>query len=247
MPTHPLSTLLPAGRRNRHPPLALPGGLELARGRVHEICGPARRTFALVAARGLEGTGPILWIRPAWMAERLHPDGVRPILDPGRIVFVTPTRPEDLLWSAEEALRSGAIGLVVAELPEAPALTPVRRLHLAAEAGGAADGAAPVGLILTPGEGGAQGAETRWHIAPRHIAPRHSRTGHPDPDPSRCGTPATAWALSLRRARALPPASWVLAASQGADADGTLAFTLARSDADAGMDAPVCHVISPEG
>jgi protein ImuA len=260
MPTQPLSTLLPPRRRDAAAPLALPGGLALVRGRVHEVCGPSRRTFALVAARGLGdagagNAGPIIWIRPAWMAERLNPDGVRPVFDPRHIVFVTPTRPEDLLWSAEEALRSGAAPLVVADLTEAPALTPVRRLHLAAEAGSAAGRIAPVGLILTPGDGGAQGAETRWHIAPAHGArphgtPPHGNPPHGAPHGSpetrhRAETPVTAWALSLRRARALPPSSWVLAATPGPDAG--LAFTLARSGTDQGMTTADCPVIPTEG
>ena len=79
------------------PVAALPflGTLSLARARAHEFCGPARRTLALMAARGTEG--PVLWLRPGWLPERLFPEGVLSFIEPGRLIFVTPRRPEDLL------------------------------------------------------------------------------------------------------------------------------------------------------
>jgi len=178
------------------------GGLRLDRGRVHEFCGPARRTLAVMAARGDQGGkagadgGAVLWISPGWMPERLNPEGLLPFIAPGRLIFVLPRRPEDLLWVMEEALRSAAVPLVVADLPGPPGLTPVRRLHLAAEAG-AAVGTAPLGLILTPGDGGAQGVESRWHLAPAHAGV------------------ASAWQLQRRRARMEPPRQWAL--HQGRD------------------------------
>lgn len=193
MPTHALASLLPPDHRRGRAPLPFLGALSLARARVHEFCGPARRTLALMAARATEG--PVIWVRPGWMPERLHPEGVLPFIEPGRLIFVTPRRPEDLLWSVEESLRAGAVPLVVGELPEPPGLTPVRRLNLAAETGAAEGRHIPTGLLLTPGEGGAAGAESRWHIAPRHR----------EKD--------TRWRLSLVRARgALPPQDWDLTA-----------------------------------
>lgn len=204
-----------------HPDLPILGMLTLGRARVHEFCGPARRTLALMAARG--SLGPVLWLRPGWLPERLFPDGLQPIIAPGRLIFVTPRRPEDLLWCFEEALRAGVAALVVAELPEPPRLTPVRRLNLAAEAGATTGPVVPTGLMLTPGEGGAPGVESRWHVTPCH------------------GAHSTRWRLDLRRARSEPPQSWRIACPAtaattagpdptptGAAAKGAARFTLAR-------------------
>ena len=186
MATH----LLTRASERRPPQLTLTGEIALARGRVHEACGPARHTFALWLAG--RGAGPVLWIAPAWETAALNPDGMAGWAAPGRFIFVHPRRGEDLLWCAEEALRAGAVPLVVAELPTPPALTPVRRLHLAAEAG-TGTGAAPLGLLLTPGDGGAQGIESRWHMAPAHEGA------------------AQRWHLERRRARTAPPKTWHLA------------------------------------
>jgi len=177
-------------RTHRRPPATLNvlGELSFALARAHEICGPARRTLALSVAAALEG--PVFWVQPAWMPDRLYPDAVSRRIAPSRLIYITPQRPEDLLWTMEEVLRSGAVPLVVADLPGPPGLTPVRRLHLAAETGAEARRLAPVGLLLTPGDGGAAGVESRHYIAPDH-APEHS-----------------AWRLERRRARTAPPKVW---------------------------------------
>ena len=185
--------LLPEAALDR-PALRFLDQVALPLGRVHEICGGARRTLAAMLAGAT--TGPVLWIQPAWGVERINGEALTRFADPGRFVFLYPRRPEDLLWVMEEALRSGAVPLAVADLPAPPGLTPVRRLHLAAEAGAAAGRCRPLGLLLTEGEGGAQGAESRWHIAAEHGR-------------------AEGWRLGRRRARAEPPQTWRLAAEGG--------------------------------
>jgi protein ImuA len=191
-----------AGRLPRDlQPLA--GDLTLCRGRVHELCGPSR---IMLAARIMaKARGPVVWIRPGWVSDRLNPAGLQPLADPARLILVQADRDENLLWAAEEALRSGAAPLVIAELLAPPALTPTRRLHLAAEAGATAaqrDGQlAPLGLVLLPGAGGAQGVESRWHLAP--AASRALLWSEEE-----------SFVLTRLRARLLPPASWTLHANR---------------------------------
>ncbi|WP_297780465.1 hypothetical protein [uncultured Roseovarius sp.] len=187
-------------RSSHRPALRFLGALDLPFARLHECAGPARHSFAMLLIGALRG--PVLWIAPAWASDHLNPDGICPLTGtengPETLIFITPDRREDLLWCMEEALRSGTVPLIIADLPEPPALTPVRRLHLAAEEGAARGPHRPLGLILTPGEGGAPGVETRWHMAPAH-------------------TPeASCWHLTRRRARTAPPAAWHLTGQPGA-------------------------------
>ncbi len=165
-------------------------GVALAQARAHEATGPARVSFALGLAARLEG--PVLWLQSDRAAERLMGDGVRAFLDPGRLVFGRTRSGPEILWAAEEALRSGLIPLVVADLPAVPGMTAVRRLHLAAEAG-AARGPAPLALLLTPGAGEAPGIETRWHL---FAAPGWARDGVPR------------WRMARLRARMAPEKIW---------------------------------------
>ncbi|CUH75188.1 ImuA family protein [Tropicibacter naphthalenivorans] len=171
------------------PMLTLWDEIGLPLSRVHEICGRARRSFALrIAAK----TGaPVIWIAPAWDVNKLNAPGMAPWVDPGGFLFVSPRHLDDILWCMEESLRSGAVPLVVAELPEPPGMTPVRRLHLAAETGTTHGQHRPLGLILTP-TGGAPGVETRWRMDPAHT-----------PD-------STGWRLERQRARMQPPKVWHL-------------------------------------
>lgn len=195
----------------------------LTPGRAHEVCGGARRSFALWVAASL--SGPVLWVTADWDKTVLHADGVWNILDPARLITLHVQRSEDLLWSVEEALRSGAVPLVVASLPAPPTLTPVRRLHLAAQQGGDLLGKkdmAPLALLLTPGHGGAPGVESRWHMHPRHLPPVSTTPSrarlkadlnsdpHKDTAAAEHHAPPQTdrWQLDRLRARGLPPKSW---------------------------------------
>lgn len=197
---------LPARRPESQQQLV--GDLTLRRGRMHELCGPSRRMLAAMVMA--KTAGPVVWIRPSWVAEQLNAAGLQPLADPARLILVQTDREDGLLWAAEEALRSGAAPLVVAELLQPPGLTPIRRLHLATEAGAEAarrDGRAPpLGLVLLAGTGGAQGVESRWHLTPV-------------PSQSLLWADAAGWRLSRLRARLLPPAAWTLHRSAGGAED----------------------------
>ncbi|MEM8754452.1 MAG: hypothetical protein AAGF90_15850 [Pseudomonadota bacterium] len=183
-------------------------GPALALGRAHEATGPAAWVFAALVASRL--SGPVLWIRPAWSREAPHPEGVAPFFDPARLVFVDAPRPLDVLWAAEEALRSGAAPFVIAEAAEPPALTPLRRLQLAAEAGGAgAKGAVapPLCLILPPRPGSAGAVESRWRCDP---LPAWGPAG-PDAPPR--------WRFERSYGKSGPPLEWL---ATGASASAPL-------------------------
>jgi protein ImuA len=187
--------------QSRHAPalglVTLAPEFGLARGRAHEIAGSARQAVALMIAARM--TGPVLWLHPAWAPERLMGDGVAAHFEPGRLIFGQARTGPELLWAAEEALRTGLVPLVVAEMPAPPGLTPVRRLQLAAEAG-ASRGAAPLRLLLTAGDGGAAGVETRWRADP---APGWAVDGRPR------------WRLARLRARMAPAATWEMRLADG--------------------------------
>jgi protein ImuA len=204
------------------PKLALTaGGPALALARAHEAAGPARRVFAALVAGRLQG--PVIWIRAGRAEGTLDPEGLSPFFAPARLVVARARRGVEGLWAAEEALRSGAAPLVVLEPAEPPPLTPVRRLHLAAEAGGAAeaglsgrascgrDARAPLCLILTPEGGSAAAVETRWWIDP---APGWAVEPGPGGGPAR-------WRAALLRDKAGPPGVWEIAEPWAAsDAEG---------------------------
>lgn len=146
----PLVYTLPMSRtfNTAYPPRAF---------RVHEASGPAAVSFAMrMAAQTAADT---LWVREQWLPERLLPAGFEG-LDPSRLILAQTNSQTDTLAVAEDALRDGAVPLVVAQITAPISLTAGRRLQLAAKAGGT------TGLCLIPEGMGSNAAETRWHCVP---------------------------------------------------------------------------------
>ncbi len=144
---------------NKNPPTPNSNGLHhLRNGRVHEICGPAAHSFAMSICGEHEGT--IIWIDEARQVEQVLPAGFMRFCNPGRIIFVRGSSPLDVLWMAEECLRSKATPIVVTRLSQPLDFTRGRRLQLAAETGKS------LGLFLVPEGMGSNVAETRWLCTP---------------------------------------------------------------------------------
>ncbi len=189
---------------------ALPAG-GLPRIGLHEIragdTGAAAAGFAAVLAARLAGaTGTVVWGR---CRRGLHAPGLRAFgLDPDRLIAVFPRTETDLYWAMEEALKSGAAAAVLGEVAKAEPVH-LRRLQLAAEAGGAG------ALLLRPfGAASAAGpAVSRWRVA---SAPRPAPPPFPsDQDPEETSAdpfarPPARWRVDLLRCKAGAPAAWIV-------------------------------------
>ncbi len=130
----------------------------LRNARVHEASGPSASGFAAIVAAQV--SGDIMWVRETWVREVLHPVGLASTFDPERLLVAQTGNQIDSLAVAEEALKDGALALVVIEITRPLDLREGRRLQLAAKAGNT------VGLCLIPEGMGSNAAETRWRAAP---------------------------------------------------------------------------------
>ncbi len=140
----------------------LQSSFPLRSARAHEVCGAGAYVFASIVC-SMSG-GQALWISPTHQQEYLHPEGVAQFCEPGKFVYASGKTQTDVLWMAEEALRSGAVKVVVTQLTKPVDLTAGRRLQLAAEAG------KTLGVFLIPEGMGSNAAETRWRCSPHFDA-----------------------------------------------------------------------------
>ena len=181
---------------------SLPDPFQLRRSRVHEACGPGATAFAAIAA----GSQDVLWIRESWQTESLNPLGLAPFLDPSRLLLAQTRDQTDSLAVAEEALKDGAIPVVVIECTRALDLREGRRLQLAAKAGNT------TGLCLIPEGMGSNAAETRWRASPAldpsETAPGDSTLMHWEIIKNKSGTNGAwhvRWDAASRRLHVVSP------------------------------------------
>lgn len=166
---------------------------------------PAAMGFALaLALRRLadpQERRPLLWCRlSAHEREhgRLYGHGLERLgLPRHRFVTISLKKPASLLWTMEEALKSGAVAAVLADAEAAHAdLTVTRRLSLAAAAGKCA-----AILTFAKPDATATASHTRWTAA---AVPSAS----PSHDPAAPGPPC--WSVELTRVRGGRPGAWIL-------------------------------------
>tara|TARA_A100001011_G_scaffold166138_1_gene174854 strand:+ start:26 stop:700 length:675 start_codon:yes stop_codon:yes gene_type:complete len=133
-------------------------------GRIHEICGPAKTRVAILV--GAKTKGLIVWIRPDWENSIINTDSISNWFSPNQLLLINAKNKNDILFATEEVLRSGLSEVTITELPVIPSALQMRRIRLAITSGVKLNNTKkPLGLILSPNEGGATNIESRWYAS----------------------------------------------------------------------------------
>lgn len=180
----------------------------LAVNAVHEITAsrysdtPAAMGFAACLAIRrfrMKTPRPLLWVRldrgnTEW--GKLYGHGLAALgLPRERLIIVTLRKPQALLWTVEEALRSRTLAAIIADGDRhAIDLNITRRLSLAAE-----EGATPLLLVFSHPVSGGTAALSRWEV-------KSLASSRPPFDEYAPGPPA--WALTLQRCRLGRTGQW---------------------------------------
>lgn len=192
---------------------------------------PAAQGFALAMAAGSGRQGGMLWVTTAMHARewgRPYAPGLAQYgCDPAELLVVEAKRASEGGWALEEALKSGAFGLLVG-VGLGVDFTASRRLALAA-----AERTTPCLLIDTPRHDLPSAASTIWRVAARLSAGDEydaEAPGHPR------------WRVELIRSRGSAPAGpWELDWDEG-----THRFALAAASVDRAA-APPSRPVVPAG
>ncbi|TCZ61115.1 ImuA family protein [Roseicella aquatilis] len=205
----------------------LPGG-GLPRGALHETVGAGsdvgHGTAAALLVAGIlaRAGGPVLWVSVRFDLFAPALAGVG--LAAGRVTHVEAGR--DVLAAMEEGLRHPGLAGVVGEITGRLALTPSRRLQLAAASTGAlAFAIRRPARPDDPALAEPNAAATRWRVAPLPSAPPLPHA------PEVPGLGRGRWRLDLLRVRGGVPSSWIVEAP---DAQGHLALAADLADGSAG-------------
>lgn len=178
------------------PPARFPLGLG-ARG-LHEVVEKAHGDMAALtgfalAAADASRPGAVMWVRQARLGlehGEISERALARFCAPARkLLTVRAGLLAEALWASEEAVRSGAVALVIAELEDAD-FTAARRLALASERSGV-----PLIALMPHSRAGASPAAARWRVAPAPSAPNPFDARAP-------GRPR--WRAALERAREAP-------------------------------------------
>lgn len=152
-----------------------------------------------VAAHLDPSDGPVLWIQDRHSLREAGRPYLAGFARPPEVLFLTVSRPIDVLWAMEQGLGCTALGAVVGEVwgnPPAVDFTATKRLALRAEAHGV-----PAWMIRRGAQADLSAARQRWRLS--------SLPSLTDPDDARApGTPQ--WRAELFRARWRQPGDWVV-------------------------------------
>ncbi|WP_084294283.1 ImuA family protein [Leisingera aquimarina] len=172
--------------------------------RTHEVSGAGAFVFVFTLATRLGGK--LLWVREAWDTVQLNPNGFSDFIDPAAVTLCSAKDQKEVLAVAENALRSGAVTLVVMTLSQPIGLTEGRRLQLAARDG------ISTGVAIIPEGMGSNAAETRWRCSPAYDAsspPQDSTLQKWELIKNKSGTLGVwnvRWHTASRRLIVVPPA-----------------------------------------
>lgn len=128
------------------------------RGRIHEVQGTSADGFA--AAMIAKAGGSSLWAGRRRDIHSLSPNALLRYFDVSKLTLTECLTRKEILWAADQALRSKGFESVVLQLHQGPNFNESRRLQIAAEAGRS------TGLVIINGHAQSSAAQSRWQCTP---------------------------------------------------------------------------------
>jgi len=178
-----------------HGSVVLAKQIQLSKGKIHEAQGDSADMFAVLVAAQLQG--PIIWIGLDHDVRSLAPTALQAYLDPARLIMIEAINRLEILWAAEQAIRTTGIAAVIVELGNGLDLSESRRLQIAAEQSGC------LGIVLIGSSALTSAAETRWQCRA-------------------CSDNESAWVWQLNKNKKGELSAWRVTWVGGKDAPGAI-------------------------